>query len=391
MGRRIKKKTTRLKNTSVKRRNKTSKRNKFSKRTNMKHGGFKIYEDEVIGRGGQGTAIKKVFEIEEDDASADAAWMQAGPILRTDVGKKVCFVKKIYPNFVKHTRAGGNLEKFAHRQVMTEVSLMIELDHVNIIKLYSYGYERRDGSPYIIMDYFNCVDLKHMIKENALVATEPDGGGCSKKTLSDKIGLRNHLFGGGTKRWGVTETTKFFIIKEIFNGMQYLHRNNIIHCDIKPTNIFLNVDTEQQPWLRVVIGDLGHAIEVDDINSYPLTLRAYASGKDRGKDRGEVTWIAGTLPYIPKESKSKLLLTQDYYAFGVLVLQVLLMDYLMEGATTGTNFHGLYLEYISNNTETLEEYEPLLKLLLYEPGDGEEYSTILQKRREAFEGIGGKI
>jgi serine/threonine protein kinase len=424
MSRRIKEKTTRRKNTPVKRRNqyvkrrkgsvkrinKTSKRNKFSKRTNMKHGGFKIYKDEVIGKGGQGTAIMKVFEIEENDAIADAAWVHAGPILSTDVGKKVCFVKKIYPDFMKKISTGTKAMEALEDSLMTEISLMIELDHVNIIKLYSYAFEgdrTGDPSPYIIMDYFNCIDLKHMIQEKALVAKEP-GGGCSKNTLSDKIGLRKHpaawraageddpprakrdlpetgslsvpLFGGGTKRWGVYDSNKLFIIKEIFAGIQYLHMKKIIHRDIKPENIFLNVDPEQKQHIRVVIGDLGLAIQVDDINSDHLMKKGGLEEVGR--------WAAGTTPYIPNESKSKSLLTQDYYAFGVVVLQVILMDDITKNVRSRTNFHDLYLRYISDDTEKLGAYEPLLTRLLYQPPDGEEYPPILKKRREAFEEIG---
>jgi serine/threonine protein kinase len=275
--------------------------------------------------------------------------------------------------------------------------------------MHSWGFDKDSSGdiihPYIIMDYFNCIDLKHMIQMQFLVATEPDDG-CSKNTLSDKIGLRNHhgawtredtpprakrdlqetgslsvpLVGGGTKRWNVSVSNKLFIIKEIFNGIQYLHENFVIHRDIKPENIFLNVDPEQKQHIRVVIGDLGLAIQVDDINSDHLMKKGGLEEVGR--------WAAGTTPYIPNESKSKSLLTQDYYAFGVVVLQVILMDDITKNVRSRTNFHDLYLQYISDDTEKLGAYEPLLTRLLYQPPDGEEYPPILKKRREAFEEIG---
>jgi serine/threonine protein kinase len=410
MGRRIKKKTTRRKNTPVKRRNqyvkrrkgsvkrinKTSKRNKFSKRTNMKYGGFKIYEDEVIGKGGQGTAIKKVFEIEENDVIQ---------ILETDVGKKVCFVKKIFPDFEQKVADDDpdlSTGRGASAPLISEVSLMGELDHVNIIKMHSWGFDKDSSGdiihPYIIMDYFNCIDLKHMIREKVLVATEPDGG-CSKNTLTEPIGhgfaqlfgtdpgetrrdfegfgggALGSLYGGGTRSYSVDDGTKLFIIKEIFNGIQYLHEKKIIHRDIKLTNIFLNIDQDHH--LLVVIGDLGLASVVNDIYSDPLIDR----------DGGEKLGIMGSPAYIPTEIKSTSLLTQDYYAFGVVILQVILMRDIFEG---GRYTNRLIFD-ITNNPSELEACGacgPLLKRLLYIPDTDAVYAEILRKRQEAYEEIG---
>lgn len=52
-------------------------------------------------------------------------------------------------------------------------------------------------------------------------------------------------------------------IRDIVNGLEFLHSRNVIHRDIKPENIFLNADC------TVVIGDFGLSIIVkpDNINS----------------------------------------------------------------------------------------------------------------------------
>ena len=41
---------------------------------------------------------------------------------------------------------------------------------------------------------------------------------------------------------------KFKIIKAIANGMDYLHHENVIHCDLKSSNILLNID---QWWVKI--------------------------------------------------------------------------------------------------------------------------------------------
>ena len=134
------------------------------------------------------------------------------------------------------------------------------MDHSNIIKLYSYGFDTK-GQAYFIMDYFNCIDLRHMITNKELVATIPDGG-CSKNTtLSNKLAFRRDLFGGGIERWTVDKDIQIFILKEIFNGLNYLHNINLIHRDIKPGNIFKYGIRSESDWkeLQVVIGDFGIA------------------------------------------------------------------------------------------------------------------------------------
>lgn len=42
------------------------------------------------------------------------------------------------------------------------------------------------------------------------------------------------------------------VIKDIFDGMLYLERNNIIHRDLKPANIFLK-------GTNAIVADLGFA------------------------------------------------------------------------------------------------------------------------------------
>jgi serine/threonine protein kinase len=48
---------------------------------------------------------------------------------------------------------------------------------------------------------------------------------------------------------------------QILEGLSFLHSQNIIHCDLKPDNIFVTGDG----WIK--IGDFGCAIEIDQIQS----------------------------------------------------------------------------------------------------------------------------
>ena len=88
--------------------------------------------------------------------------------------------------------------------IYKEISIQIQINHPNIIKLYSY-YENEENI-YMILEYSNKGSLYNLIRK--------------KKCLNEN------------------ETFNYFI--QILNAVNFLHENNYIHRDIKPENILLN-------------------------------------------------------------------------------------------------------------------------------------------------------
>lgn len=76
------------------------------------------------------------------------------------------------------------------------------LSHPNITTLYDIG-EDDDGSPYLVMEFLGGTDLRTLLH-------------------------RHHAF---------TLQEKIDIARQICEGLQYAHQNNVIHRDIKPDNI----------------------------------------------------------------------------------------------------------------------------------------------------------
>lgn len=106
-------------------------------------------------------------------------------------------------------------------------------------------------------------------------------------------------------------TTTFLrsnVIPEIFNGIKRLHRAGIIHCDLKPQNVFY-LDENQTD---LVIGDYGSA-----------------KTKDHTEEMDMVSQVIGTRYYMPSE-QGQLIVSEknDYYSFGMVLLHLLYPQHL---------------------------------------------------------------
>lgn len=98
----------------------------------------------------------------------------------------------------------------------SEVAVMSSINHPNVIHLFELL--ETDNNYYMIMDYCNNGDLEQ------------------------------HLF----KHGKLSETEAIYFLKQIMNGFLALHKEKVMHRDVKLSNIFLNDD-------RVLIGDFGFA------------------------------------------------------------------------------------------------------------------------------------
>lgn len=73
------------------------------------------------------------------------------------------------------------------------------------------------------------------------------------------------------------------IVKDIIRGLEHLHRNGVIHCDLKCANILVSKEG------FIKIGDLGIAMHLMDRNSC-CEVKSKGQFKDRLK--GSLYWIA---------------------------------------------------------------------------------------------------
>ncbi|KAJ1256931.1 hypothetical protein BS78_K259300 [Paspalum vaginatum] len=98
--------------------------------------------------------------------------------------------------------------------------------------------------------------------------------------------------------------SRLLLIQGIAQGLCYLHKENVVHLDIKPSNILLDRDMSPK------ISDFGMARVLNH------------KGVDISSDIGT---IAGTLGYMPPEyiTDGTLSKKHDVYGFGVTLLEVI--------------------------------------------------------------------
>ena len=149
--------------------------------------------------------------------------------------------------------------------IMNEVKISIFVNHDNIIKTYSYFYE--SSKIFFVQEFAEKGDLIN-IKSLYQTGKIPE------------------------------DIVKKQYIKPLLNAVEYLHDNNIIHCDIKPENILIMGDG------TLKLCDLGLAIDtnIHTPNKFLGTAEFMAPeivglNKEVGYDEAVDMWAIGCVTY----------------------------------------------------------------------------------------------
>ena len=170
------------------------------------------------------------------------------------------------------------------RYIKNEIKIMKQLDHENIIKL--HDCYQTAHSIYLIMDYINGGSLSDFLSKYKLKNGEP-----------------------------LPQKAIHYIVKQIVNGLIYIHSKNIIHRDIKLDNILINFPTKSQKenldysLAQIKIIDFGLSTQADLAKSAvgsplymdPVILEKYkkAGGIEKFKsyDKKADIWSLGVITY----------------------------------------------------------------------------------------------
>ena len=170
-----------------------------------------------------------------------------------------------------------------------EIHILEQLNHPNIVKL--EGVKRSASHYYIIMEYIN-------------------GGGLSD-CLKKYMKIHGKAF---------SEEIVQYLMRQIIEGIHYLHSKKIIHRDLKLDNIMVNFGSENDKEhlnmmkAKIKIIDFGFATKLAEeknsltysavgspINMDPIILRKFSKKKDInlniGYDEKADIWSIGTVCY----------------------------------------------------------------------------------------------
>lgn len=190
--------------------------------------GKDFIQERVIGQGGYGYVFSARYKIDN----------------------KCYAIKKI---LIK------NLRKEDSNYYLNEARLLSQLDHVNIVRYYTSWIEL--DYPTINMTRTNELVLHNDIKPVLYIQME-----LYNKSLMCYLKDRNF------EMEYIDIDYEYNIFRQIINGLQYIHNNDIIHGDLTPQNIFLDSNN------IVKIGDFGLAKKTErfdenqDFGSYGNVL-----------------------------------------------------------------------------------------------------------------------
>ncbi|XP_033110195.1 dual specificity protein kinase splB-like [Anneissia japonica] len=167
-------------------------------------------------------------------------------------------------------------------------------------------------------------------------------------SLYDKLHIEQHQFSVKDQK---------FIAMEIADGLVYLHSENVAHCDMKPTNVLINVGDDIDK----------HEVKITDFGLSKMKNYADSSRSARAED---LVKEVGTPRYsAPEVLRGEFLDTKgmmfaDVYSFGLVMFEI----FSGEEAFDDYNAHQLK-KHIGNGDHKpdvagLELSRPLQKLML---------------------------
>lgn len=180
--------------------------------------GFNYRFDTVLGVGGAGA----VFRIIDCNLFRDLN--PSNPSLTAEKFRRSYRALKVpRPHFEKAPTLADSLRG--------EISRLISLSHPNVVSLHAKGQislslpSGMTTWPWFIMGYMhNATDLQQI---------------CEKSPPELLLLIR--------------------FLYDVAKGLQYIHLNGLVHCDIKPENIFLSSTPDARTPEKAVLADFGYS------------------------------------------------------------------------------------------------------------------------------------
>ena len=252
-----------------------------------------------------GKLLNDRYKIERQIGSGGMALVYEAKDVMLD--RKVA-IKMLRPEFVSDE---DFINKFRH-----EAKAVAKITHPNVVSI--YDIVEGENSLYLVMEYIEGRDLKSIIKQRG------------KLSVVEALDIAN----------------------QVTAGVEVAHKNNIIHCDIKPHNILINNNNQ------VKVTDFGIARAV---TSSTMTI---------------TDTIMGSANYFsPEQAQGKEINTySDIYSIGIVLYEMISGQVPFEGESPIS----VALKHIQKEPKNLIEISPsipiqvnklVMKALSKEPKD----------------------
>ncbi len=207
---------------------------------------------------------------------------------------------------------------FLRLSVEAEIGKLLRLNHQNIAKVYFAGNVEIRGMlvPFYIMEYIQ--DSKSIV--DFLRDDLPKFAGDKNDFLEERVAL---------------------LLKQAAQGIEYLHTNGIVHCDMKPDNLLVS-QMAGKP--LVVVTDLGYSKYLD-----PKAPPERMTEVRFTKKYAHPELVAATVrttddeANVSKIQSSALKPSFDLYSLGILLYEILDCLGIGEGSETERYSHRYFL------------------------------------------------
>lgn len=212
--------------------------------------------------------------------------------------KKEQFAIKIFDREVlkkkKNAGQGGQEgDKFFHylyEDVMQEIEIMKSLNHPNVVRMHEMIDDEEDQNLFIVLDYAAKGELLSFNEESSTFYNKHSN---NKQSLDEIQSPEVRLQYEGHIR---------NIMRDLVNGLEYVHSQGIIHRDLKPQNILVDENDV------VKIADFGVAMKLKQENdiiqgqagTYHFMSPECCKKKDPNGYSGKASdiWSLGVILYI---------------------------------------------------------------------------------------------